>query len=300
MAKRGRFYLGRVVKLGRLDQAKLIEAIGSSAIVNVGKFTWTITDVERGDSSDAPFIFGKLAKYSQEGHVTVVDSRLKSQVDAIAPNLLVASSPFVYIPECSGIAYLHVWNGIQQDLFTKRFKTIIEATYGNFFVDCTIEPISDYRSFVAKLASLERFTQLQAKVHPPNPLFGRCWESLNAYLKHRNVDEINLSETKEDGTGIQTEIVGLVQAILDEPEYEPTAIPDITDAALLMAADGYGRGKVVGYEDDSLVTIRTADTQKSFLFPKDPIAVDLAKEALKYFRKITKQRNMRHDDQRTH
>ena len=295
MSKRGRFYLGRVVKLGRLNQTNLIEAINKATVLTIGKYTWTITDVEQDDACEFPFIFGKLAKFSREGHVTVVDSMSKSQVDAIAPNLLVASSPFVYIPKFSGIAYLHVWNGIQQDLFVKRFKAIIEATHGNFFVDCTIEPISDYRSFVAKLSSLERFIHLQAKVHPPNPLFGRCWKSLNEYLKHRNADEVNISEFKEDGTGIKTEIVDLVRSLIDDPHYEPLAVPDITDAALLMAADGYGRGKVVGYENDSIVTIRTADTQRSFLFPKDPLPTDLAKEASKHLEKIAKQRNMTHD-----
>ncbi len=51
----------------------------------------------------------------------------KLQVRAIAPNLLEASAPFVYLPEFSGLAFLHVWNGIQEDVFPRRFKAIIEA-----------------------------------------------------------------------------------------------------------------------------------------------------------------------------
>lgn len=39
MAKRGRFYLGRVVNLGNLNQAKLVEAITGAAVLNVGKIT---------------------------------------------------------------------------------------------------------------------------------------------------------------------------------------------------------------------------------------------------------------------
>lgn len=70
---------------------------------------------------------------------------------------------------------MHVWNGIQEELFPRRFKTIIEKTYENFFVDCSIEPVSDYKAFREKLGSLERFTEIFAKVYPPNPLFGRLW-----------------------------------------------------------------------------------------------------------------------------
>jgi hypothetical protein len=293
--RRGRYYLGRVLKLGLLDQQYLLDAIRNPAIIGAKNYRWTITDLSEGIINNTSYIFGKLSKYSQEGHVTIVDSQTKLQVDSLAPNLLIASSPFVYIPDFSGIAYLHVWNGIQEGTFRNRFKGIIEAKYNNFFVDCLIEPITDYRTFVKRISRISNFRELSAKVHPPNPLFGRLWEKLDKYIRRRNADEIDIKETKEEGKGIDTKIVFLINAILDNPYYEPDKSPDITDAAILMAADGYGSGKVTGDEDGSLVTIRTGDNQKSFLFSKQPNPDDLAISAGKLLERITKERDMRHD-----
>jgi hypothetical protein len=112
MGKRGRYYLGRVIKLGTLDQGRLMDAIVNAATLTIGKFRWTIINVTDRRTADPAFVFGHLAKFSAEGHVTVVDTHARALVDALAPNLLVASAPFVYLPEFSGIAYLHVWNGI--------------------------------------------------------------------------------------------------------------------------------------------------------------------------------------------
>lgn len=296
MERRGRYYLGRVIKLGTLDQTRLMDAIANATTLTIGKFAWTITNVVDKRSENPAFVFGHLAKFSAEGRVTVVDTATRSEVDAVAPNLLVASAPFVYLPEFSGIAYLHAWNGIQEELFSRRFKTIIEATYQKFFVDCSIEPVADYREFTSKLRGIERFTELSAKVFPPNPLFGRYWESLRKYMRERNASEISLSESQEGQQGLKTEIVSLLDQILKNPQIEPSKAPDITDAALLMAADGYGVGKVVGIQEGSEIVIRTSDTQKSFLFSKEPVPEDLAAETEKRFRQISIERNMRHDE----
>jgi len=135
--------LGRVIKLGSLDQVRLMDAIAGAETITVGKARWTITNVIDQRNSGLPFIFAKLAKFSQEGHVTVVDTSTKSEVDAIATNLLIASTPFVYLPDYSGIAYMHLWNGVENDVFIRRFKEIIEATYNHFFVNCSVEPVEN-------------------------------------------------------------------------------------------------------------------------------------------------------------
>ncbi|HWU98082.1 MAG TPA: hypothetical protein VN114_06185, partial [Oxalicibacterium sp.] len=122
---RGRYYLGRVVKKGLLDQGKLIQTLLAPPIVEVGKFEWTITDVVDGLNEEIPFLFGKLSKYAKRGHVKIVDENSRLQVDAVATNLLEASSPFVYLPEFSGLAFLHAWNGVTENLFPKRFKAIV-------------------------------------------------------------------------------------------------------------------------------------------------------------------------------
>lgn len=298
MLKRGRYYLGRVVKIN-FTQNQLMDALAKAPPLTIGKFSWAISDIsDQRNHNEHPYIFGRLSKFHKEGHVTIVDTNLKSQVDALQENLLAASSPFIYLPEYSGLAYLHVWNGIQETLFSSIFKKLIEAYYENFFINCNVEPVADYRAFTSKLRELEVFTEISAKVYPPNPLFGRLWGSLNDYIKKRNALELVVKETSDPKTGIQTKITELMGTIL-KPKGETTladeiAPADITDAALLMAADGYGHGKVTGIKNGSTIVIRTSETQKNFLFSKEPIPTELAKEADKHFKNISVERDMDH------
>jgi len=283
-----------VTKLGELNQAKLLDAIVEAPTVAVGQFEWTITDVIDMRNATTPFVFGNLAKYSKEGKVKVVDEASKHQLQAQARNLLEASAPFVYLPQFSGLTFLHVWNGIQEDVFPRRFKAIIEAAYNNFFVDCTVEPVADYRAFLQKLRSLDKITELSAKVHPPNPLFGRLWGSLDEYVKKRQADEVSVREKTEKPHGLSTQLLVLIQNVLENPKYEPRQIPDITDAAMLMAADGYGFGKAVGTDGDHEVVVRTSESQKSFLFEKEPEPELLAKAAQAQFERVSTERDMKH------
>ncbi len=291
--RKGRYYLGRVIKIN-LNQEQLMNAIANAPIVSIGKFDWTITDVIDNRNSSHKYVFGKLSKYAKDGSAKVIDEQKRSQVKADIPNLLEASSPFIYLPDYSGIAFLHVWNGIQEDVFPRRFKSIIEAAYDNFFVGCEIEPVSDYRAFTSKLKKLEKFTEISATVYPPNPLFGRLWGNLNSYIKARNASEITVKEHTEKNEGLKSDVVEHLTKIMKDPHYEPEKIPDIGDAALLMAADGYGRGKVIGIEDGDEVIIKTSDTQKSFLFSQEPAARELSARTEIEFKTISHERDMSH------
>lgn len=292
--KRGRYYLSRVIKLGELNQSRLLDAIAKAPVVPIGKFVWTITDVTDHRDAISPYVFGNLAKFSRQGMVKLVDEPAKQQVEAVAPNLLEASAPFVYLPEFSGLTFLHFWNGIQEDVFPRRFKAIIEAAYDNFFVDCTIEPVADYRVFLDKLRSLNKITQLSAHVHPPNPLYGRLWGSLDKYVKRRQASEVVIRETSDSSKGLSTDLIKLIERILENPKYQPKSEPDITDAAMLMAADGYGYGKAVGIEGDAEVIVRTTESQKSFLFEKEPEPEMLAIAARLQFERVSVERDMGH------
>jgi hypothetical protein len=286
--------MARVIKLGELNQVRLLDAIVKAPLISLGQFEWTITDIVDKRNETSPYIFGNLTKYSKDGRVTIVDEPAKQQLKARAPNLLEASAPFVYLPQFSGLAFLHVWNGIQEDVFARRFKSIIEAAYDNFFVDCTIEPVADYRAFLDRLKSLDRITQLSAKVHPPNPLFGRLWGGLDKYVKKRQAEEVSVRETTDKPSGLSTQLVVLIQNILANPKYEPEFEPDITDAAMLMAADGYGKGKAVGVEGETEVIVRTSESQKSFLYEKEPNPELLAKVAENQFARVSVERDMKH------
>lgn len=294
MQRKGRYYLSRVVKLGLLNQDTLMAAIADSATVNLGKFTWAITDVHDGRKAKAPFIFGKLSKYSRKGHVKKVDEEKKIQRDELTPNLLVASAPFIYLPQFSGLAYLHVWNEIQADVFPSRFKTIIEQTHEQMFVECIVEAVSDYREFASRLKELDLVQGITARVNPPNPLFGHLWRSLKEYIKERNADEIRIQESREGGKGLNTRIVELVESVGEGSAQLQIESPSLTDAAILMAADGYGYGKVTGPIDGVEATVRTSDAQHSFPFAKEPEPAALAAEAHAKFAKISKDRKMKH------
>ena len=291
---RGRYYLGRDIKMGQLDMAKLFEAILESPTVQIGKFAWAFTDIVDGRDSDPPFLFGHLSKFSHAGQITVVDTASKAQVDTTAENLLVASSPFVFLPDYSGIAYMHVWNGIQEEVFPRRFKKIVESKYEDFFVDCSIEPVADYRKFAARLTELDSFEEISAKVHPPNPLFGRLWRSLRKYVDSRNASELTVREVSDSQAGLKTKVVEHMESLLKDSGYSPDVEPDITDLALLMSADGYGSGKVVGKREGQDVVVKTSETKKSFLFEKSPLADQLALESAEHFRKVNEERDMGH------
>lgn len=291
--RRGRYYLGRVIKIN-LSQDQLMEAMIHAKTINVGKFDWTITDVMDCRDDDVPFVYGRLSKYARDGHATVIDELSRAQQTTSVPNLLEASASFVYIPSCSGIAFLHVWNGIQYDVFTRRFKTIIEDYFDAFLIACDIEPISDYRAFTSRLRKLDLFTEFSATVFPPNPLFGRLWANLNDYIKARNASEVTVKEQTSKPEGLKSKIIPLMENILENSKFEPSAPVDISDAAILMAADGYGRGKVKGLEQGELVEVKTSDTQKSFLWDMEPDPQQLAAVAYSHFSKVSSERDMGH------
>lgn len=291
--RRGRYYLGRVVKIN-LDQESLMNAIINAPVITIGKFDWTITDITDNRHEEFSYVFGKLSKYAKDGYATVIDEVSRSQINTDVPNLLEASSSFVYLPGCSGIAFLHVWNGIQEDVFPRRFKSVIEAAFDGFMVACDVEPISDYRAFTSRLKKLSYFAELSATVYPPNPLFGRLWGSLNEYIDSRNASEITVKEQASKPKGLKSKLIELMDSIIKSPNYEPNETPAIGDAAILMAADGYGRGKVIGVEDGEEVVIKTSDTQKNFLYDKEPEPNSLAIKTKFQFDNISYERDMKH------
>jgi hypothetical protein len=292
---KGRYYLSRLGKRGmHINQSTVMEALLSAAPITVGKYRWTITDAFDGRQSHPPFVFGHLSKSSDEGHLTIVDPAARAQREAVASNLLKASAPFVYLPTYSGLAYLNVWDHIPEGIFRRRLQAIVDQAHGSFFAECDIEPISDYKVFAQKLEGITKFTELSATVHPPNPLFGRLWESLDRYVKTRNAENVTIKETSDKPEGLQTNVAQLVETMLAQPDFEPETTPAIGDAAILMAADGYGHGRVVGEKDGEEVIIRTSDTQKHFTFLKDPPPRELAERAAKSLDGISSERGMKH------
>ena len=294
--RRGKYYLGRVMVRGVSARDKLHEAILSPTVVRSRKFLWTFIDSTRlrgPDGSD--FFFGKLAKFRPEGEIQVIDPEKRREIILNQANLRMALSPFVYLPEYSGIAYLHVWNQIEQPAFELRFSQLIKETCDPFFFQCQIRPVSDLRQFEVRLSRLDGIRRITAKVHPPNPLFGPLWGPLKGYLEKRRSEELKVEETGSSSTPLESKLPEHVRGVLDSGgQYAPEEDVDITDAALLMAADGYGTGTVEGDEKGAEVVIRTTDTIVSFLFDKEPDAQGLYAEAKQFFRRVNDDRGLEH------
>lgn len=297
MSKKGTYYAGRVLKLGALDQKMLMAALRNPASILRRGNAWTFIDINEYNQSGHHYIFGRLSKYAPDGEVGVVDEPTRSEKKQIEPNLLVASSPFVYIPDHSGIAFLHVSSNIEVPTFIRRFSEVIEETHQGFFVDCDIELVSDLKTFAAKLASLEGIFKIDARVSPPNPLFSPLWKPLEQYLRHRNTDRMTIVEDAPGSEALHTDLPNIVEAAAQQTESEPFT-PDeplaIGDAAILMAADGYGSGTIRGKRDGEVVVIKTSETALNFTFDKIPDPFDLYLKALAIFIKIQEQRHMEH------
>ncbi len=276
MTRKGNFYLGRVHKGGLLNDKQLLQAFESAPSVSRRDYAWTFTGFEADPKGE--WYFAQLTKYHPEGVVSVVDHERHAEVERIEEDLIIAKSPFVYLPAFSGVVYLHVWNHIQRETFAKRFSEIVVAKQHGFFVLCEVEAIVDLQSFVKRVANLSRIDKISAKVHLPNPLFGPLWKSLRDYVAKRNADTVKLEELG-GRNGLRSELPRLVSTTRNGDDDEDCVA--IGDAAILMAADGYGSGRITGVigRSEQAVVIRTAENQLNFKADRESPAVELAHRA---------------------
>ena len=165
----------------------------------------------------------------------------------------------------------------------------------DFFIECNIEAVSDLATFYGRVSALSSIELIQAKVRPPNPLFGPLWESLKDYLRKRKVAELKIEEKSDKGQEILSNLKELIASAEKEPAVLKQSPPDITDAAILMATDGYGQGKLHGFEGKKKVVICTSDSIKNFKFETEPDPEKLYEAAEGAFREISEKRHMEHD-----
>ena len=96
MKKQGRYFLGRIHKVGILTTDKIIEAIQNPISIRRGRYNWTIVGVHEGKVEEAEYLYGELTKYDIDGEVAVVDANNKKEQMLTAPGLIVDKSPFVF------------------------------------------------------------------------------------------------------------------------------------------------------------------------------------------------------------
>lgn len=299
MGKQARYYLGRVLKRGEMTSERVIDAMRDPVTIEYRGTRYSFIDFEVFDAPGQEIGFAaKIAKYRQQGAVEVVHEAQHASAEASVVNLIDAASPFVYLPGFSGLVYRHIWNSFPSEQFERVFKELVETRFQKFFVACDIEPVTDLRTFVTRLSKLDKITELNATVVPPNPLFGPCWKSLFEYMKKRKLIEASIKE--HSSSGIDTRLKDIADAILHEQDpHEMTKLMEpllggVGDAALLMAADGYGRARVVGRENNHEVIIRTSDNQKSFMFESSQSSRILYEIAVEEFNKNTSERGLEH------
>jgi hypothetical protein len=297
MAQQTTYYMGRVIKLGRLTSEMVAQAILSPVSVTWWGSSWSFFDARSHTADGVTYLAAKLVKFNPEGEVVIADTATRQEVVRAEPNLRVASSPFIYIPEVSGIAFVQVYGHVNEAQFAARFADIVEQTHAGFFVECYVKMISDLRSFADKLLSLDAIVRLSASVYPPNPLFGPLWKDLKEHIDKRRSDKMLIREEATPQQPLNTQLPQLVEGAANQTAataYEPAQPVDIGDAAILMAADGYGSGLVKGVRSTEVVTIKTTETIKNFTVEIDAPTTDVFRIAYEAFKRIEEDRHMEH------
>lgn len=297
MSTFGTYFISRLIKVGEIYQKDIVEALSDPKTITSRSASYTITNFEKRSFENIAFYYGKLTKFRDKGLVKVIDRVTNREIDQLEPDLIIASSPFIFIPEYSSFIYLRVWNQIDPTTFSLRMREIILASKDYFLVDCELQPVSDIKTFLERVKKISIIHEIRAKVNPPNPLFGHLWKSLDRYLSDRNLEELKIAE-KSSGGAIQTNLIDLLQQIDDNSDLskiDSKSIP-IGDAAILMSIDGYGSGSIEGQMNQRYVTIRTNQKSVHFKFPLDGRIDDLFIEAKRILDNINSQRYLNHDD----
>lgn len=304
MARKSRFYLERLTKSGILDDAGVLEAIVSPSSIQTRKFAWTITSPVQGEvaanGAVTAFAGGHLAKYDPDAVVEVIDPRTSTVAIRSEPNLQIASSQFVFLPEYATIAHRHIWNKITAHDFRDRFASLVRSRHRDFFVECELSPITDHRRFFQKITELESLSEIKATVKPPNPLFGPLWRDFSKYVRTRNADSVTIDERASPQKQLNSDLPAIVAEATGKADAMPDASRNaplpIGDAAVLMAADGYGRGEITGIHNGASVVIRTSDDAVLLRLPADtPIPV-LAEQTLRRVLQLNEERNLSHHE----
>lgn len=297
MAKYGTYFISRLIKVGEIYQDDILAALSEPKTITARSASYTITHFTEHIFKNETYYYGRLTKFKAEGLVKVIDRTKNREIDQIEPDLIIASSPFLFMPEYSCFVYLRIWNQIDLTTFSARIREIILASKDFFLVDCELQPVSDIKSFLDKIRRISIIHEIKAKVNPPNPLFGHLWKSLERYLANRNLDELKIAEKAADKP-INTNLIELLQQIDDNFDIsgiDPNSI-QIGDAAILMSIDGYGSGSIEGQIDQKYITIRTNQKSVQLRFPIDGNIDELFVEAKKILDNINHQRYLSHGE----
>ena len=297
MGQQTTYYLGRVIKLGNLTANMVVDAVLAPETITWYGNSWSFFDARLQVTDGVDYLTAKLIKFNPDGEVIIADPATRQEIVQSEPNLRIAASHFIYIPSVSGIAFSKVYGHIEERHFCSRFCDLVDQANFQYLVECQIDFISDLQSFSEKLLSLDGITKISAVVHPPNPLFGPLWKELKEYIKNRRADKMLIREEASIDEPLNTQLPQHVKMILEQTpdsQYLIEAPLPIGDAAILMAADGYGSGSVKGTRHGEKVVIKTSETIKNFVEDEDVDVEEIFRKAHAVFLKIEADRHMQH------
>jgi hypothetical protein len=292
------FYVGRIVKTG-FTQEGLISTLFDPSPFNDRNNIWNISNMSQENINGLVCYFGKLSKAKPDAMVTVMSQDYKQEIQKKEPDLVIASSEFVYIPDYSGVSFHSIPGQIEPQKFKKIFSAIIEKSFQNFFVECGINLIDDLENFYKKLNKFDTISKISAVVKPPNPLFGKMWKDLKKYLEERNASELHMREQNKDST-LKTDIKELIELILSEnkdkiEEYLRSHSLSLMDLMILMSLDGYGTGRIEGKTNGKFTFIKIHEKLLHFSLLKDQISNwEICNKTSEIFKRISNERYMEH------
>jgi hypothetical protein len=292
------FYIGRLVKTG-FTQEEFISTLFDSKPFNDRNNIWNISNMIQENINDLVCYFGKLSKAKPDAMVTVMSQNYKQEIKKEEPDMVIASSEFIYIPDYSGIAFHSIPGQIEPRKFKQIFSAIIERSFQNFFVECKINLIDDLETFFKKLNKFDRISKISATVKPPNPLFGKLWIDLKKYLEERNATELRMQEQSK-GSALKTDIKELIELILAGnkekiEEYLKNHRLSLMDLMILMSLDGYGTGRIAGESNSKYIFIKTHENLLHFSLLKDKISnTEIFEKTNEILKGISNERHMGH------
>ena len=296
-----RYYISRFVKIGEIEGEEVLNAISEPEVIRRGKYNFTFIDynyIENVLEND--FVFARMAKFSPEDEIEHVDLDSNTSTAERESNVLHAVSPFIYVPRLDGIAYQHIWNKLERNQFNLAFEDLILEKYDGLMYDVSVKAVTNMKTFVERVSTLSRIIEMNATVNPPNPWFGPAWESLRDYMASRDVDSMRVEEKNTGDGSINTNIPQIAGIINNNDQINEDRLEDllepydtgISDAAILMAADGYGDAKILGFRNQDQVVVKTSENQVSFNYDDDPDPIELAREAISILEDIEENRHL--------
>ena len=251
------YYFGRLNLMGVWDNKRefLHKALKSGSVESKRNFKYGIFDVEEIALQGQVFVYGRLVKYKPVLEGEVVDEQKGKVVEGGLPHGVVAKSDFFLHYQSEVIAYRPIANRLSESQFREMFARLIEAAHHHFFVSAALELIEEEFGIIEAVKKFQIIQRIVIEVHPTNPSNRKTYQRIDERLKRLKAQR--MKQSIEGGEG------GLNKDTLEEDDIY---------AGLVMAADGYGKGRVQGVLDGAKVTISTGQSpvKKEILFSENP------------------------------